>query len=140
MKGPVFAVKAGDIDNDKSSRVLWKYPSTTAPDAASPLVTAGLVFMVNNDGIAYCLDADTGKEVWKERLQGEFRATPLANGGNVYFLGKSGKATIIEAARNFRVISECDLGEETIASPAVAAGNLYVRTKKNVYRIGPNIK
>jgi outer membrane protein assembly factor BamB len=140
MKGPVFAVKAGGTDTDKSSRVLWKYPSTTAPDAASPLVTGGLVFMVNNDGIAYCLDATNGKEVWKERLQGEFRATPLAAGEKVYFLGKSGKATIIEAARTYRVISECDLGEETIASPAVAAGNLFIRTKNHIYRIGANMK
>jgi outer membrane protein assembly factor BamB len=140
MKGPVFAVKAGGTDIESASRVRWKYPCTTSPDAASPLVTGGLVFMVNNDGIAYCLDAGTGKEVWKERLRGEFRATPLAADENVYFLSKSGKATIIKAARTFEILAECDLGEETIASPAVSSGNLFIRTKNNIYRIGENKK
>ena len=133
MKGPLFAVKAADGAGDK--RVLWTHKAVT-PDASSPLAVGGLIFMVNNSGTAYCLDAADGHELWRERFHGEFRASPLYAGGNVYFFGKDGKATIVKAARSLSVVSEADLGEQIIASPAAAGGNLFVRTKKHVYRIG----
>ncbi len=133
MKGPVFAINAAQgVDND---RVRWTHKAVT-PDAASPLAVAGLVFLVNNSGTAYCLDAADGKELWKERLQGEFRASPLYAGGKVYFFSKEGKATIVNAARTYSVVGEADLGEQIIASPAAAGGSLFLRTKQNVYRIG----
>jgi outer membrane protein assembly factor BamB len=134
MKGPVFAVKAGSSDGDES-RVVWKFAGAT-PDAASPLVVGGLVFLVNNSGVAFCLDANSGHELWKERLGGEFRATPLFAGGNVYFLSKEGKATIAKAARTFEVVGHGELEEQTIASPAAAGGDLFIRTKQHLYRIG----
>jgi outer membrane protein assembly factor BamB len=134
MKGPVFAIKAGGSEDDHS-RVRWKYPGAT-PDAASPLAVAGLVFLINNAGVAFCLDAQSGRELWKERLGGEFRASPLFAGGNVYFLSKEGKATIVAAAREFQVVASADLGEQIIASPAAARGNLFIRTKQHVFRIG----
>jgi outer membrane protein assembly factor BamB len=133
MKGPVFAVKAAD--NAGADRVLWTHKAVT-PDAASPLAVGGLVFLVNNSGVAYCLDAADGHELWKERLQGEFRASPLFAGGMVYFFSKEGKATIVEAARTYNVVGQADLGEQIIASPAAAGGNLFVRTKQHIYRIG----
>jgi len=135
MKGPLFAVKAVGPEDTQDDRVRWKYPGAT-PDAASPLVVNGLVFLVNNSGVVFCLDAITGKELWKERLEGEFRASPLAAGGLVYFFNKDGKATIIEAARTLTLVGHSTLGEEVIASPAASSGNLFIRTKKHLYRIG----
>ena len=135
MKGPVFAVKAGGADTPTDNRVRWTHKAVT-PDAASPLAVGGLVFLVNNSGVAFCLDAADGRELWKERLQGEFRASPLCAGGKVYFFSKDGKATIVNAARTFTLVGQADLGEETIASPAAAGGNLFIRTKKHLYCIG----
>src|SRR5207253_8871668 len=100
------------------------------------LVVNGLVFLATNKGAAVCLDAATGQQLWKERLGEGFRASPLAAGGKVYFLSKEGKATVVEAARTFRVVARSDLDEETVASPAAAHGDLFVRTKAHLYRIG----
>jgi outer membrane protein assembly factor BamB len=138
MKGPLFAIQAGAADDD-NNRVRWKYAGAT-PDAASPLVAGGLVFLINNSGVAFCLDAQTGRQVWKERLGGEFRASPLFAGGNVYFLSKEGKATIVAASREFQVVGQADLGEQIIASPAAVRGNLYIRTKQHLFRIGEKNK
>ena len=92
--------------------------------------------MVNNSGTAVCLDAKTGDELWKQRLAGESRASPLVAGDVVYFLAKDGKASIVAAAREYKLISQPDLGEEIIASPAAAGNDLYVRTKASLFRIG----
>jgi len=134
MRGPLFAVRAGGTDDVTASHVRWKYAGGT-PDAASPLVYRGLVFLATNPGTALCLDAASGRELWKERLGDGFRASPLGAGGMVYFLGKEGKAIVVEAAREFKVVARSDLNEEVIASPAAAQGDLFLRTKEHLYRI-----
>jgi len=135
MRGPLFAVRAGGTGDVTASHVRWKYAGGT-PDSACPLVYRGLVFLATNQGVALCLDAATGRELWKERLGAAFMASPLGAGGKVYFFSREGKATVVEAAREFQVVARSELNEEVIASPAAAQGNLYVRTKGNLYRFG----
>jgi outer membrane protein assembly factor BamB len=135
MKGPLFAVKAGGTGDTTKTNVKWKYTGAT-PDAASPVFANGLVFIANNAGIATCVDAKTGQEVWKERLGRAFRATPLVGGNRVYFFSKEGTAFIVEAAREFKLLSRAEIGEDITASPAAAHGSLFIRTKKHLYRIG----
>lgn len=137
MKGPVYAVKTGGSGDVTATHVQWKYAGAQTPDAASPVSVKGLVFLATNSGAAICLDAQSGKELWKEnRLSKGFRSTPLVAGDRIYFFGTDGKATIVEAAPAYRVVGEGELGEEMIASPAVAGNDLYLRTKKHLYRIG----
>lgn len=135
MKGPLFAIKAGGTDDTTATSVKWQIGGTT-PDAACPVVANGLVFLANNVGSATCLDAATGKEIWKQRMGDGFRATPLVADGKVYFFTKEGKATIVEADRTYKVVATADLGEQMMASPAVAHGSLFLRTKGHLYRIG----
>jgi outer membrane protein assembly factor BamB len=137
MKGPLFAVKAGGKGDVTETSVLWKYGKKGGtPDASSPTFANGLVFMVTNDGAGICVEAASGKEMWKERLGDQFRATPLVSANKVYFVSKAGKTTIVDAAPQFRVVAENDVGEDTIASPAATQGDLYLRTKVHLWRIG----
>jgi outer membrane protein assembly factor BamB len=135
MKGPVVAVRAGGTGDVTDTHVRWRYAGPT-PDSASPVAAHGLLFLVSNEGMAVCLDGKTGKEQWRQNLGDAFRASPLAAGDRVYFFGKSGTTTVVAAAREFRVIAESELGEATVASPAVAGGDLFVRTEGHLYRIG----
>jgi outer membrane protein assembly factor BamB len=135
MRGPVVAVREGGAGDVTATHVRWKYTGAT-PDAASPVVANGLVFLATNPGVGVCLDATTGREVWKERLGDGFRATPLVAGDTVYFFSKEGRATLVEAARRFRVRARNDLGEEVVASPAAVGGDLFIRTKEHLLRIG----
>ena len=136
MKGPLFAVRAGDSDKLKAGSVLWQFKKGENPDAASPTVANGLVFLATNSGQGICVDAETGKQLWNERLAGQFRATPLVAGSRVYFFGREGKTVVVEAARGFKIIAQSDLEEKTVASPAVAGSDLYLRTEGHLYRIG----
>ena len=134
MRGPVFAIKTGGQGDVTKSNLRWSYKGGT-PDAACPVVANGLVFLANNEGTGLCLDEKTGKEQWKQRLGDAFRATPLVVGDKIYFFGKDGKTTIVAADREFRTIATSELGEDVMASPAVAGHELYLRTKKHLYRI-----
>lgn len=119
---------------------------TVAKDVSSrpsPLVANGLVFMNSDDGIATCHDAKTGAVQWRERLDGEFSASPVLAGGNVYFCNQSGKTFVVKAAREYSLISENRLADGIkasppgfMASPAVAGDDLFLRTHQHLYCIG----
>ncbi len=134
MKGPLFAIKAGGDNDVNDTHVRWKYAGTT-PDAASPVVANGLVFLATNPGVAVCIDAETGKEVWKQRLGDGFRATPLVVGDKIYLFTKEGAGIVIDASREFKVLAKNELGEEIMASPAAVGGDLFIRTKAHLYRV-----
>jgi outer membrane protein assembly factor BamB len=136
MKGPLFAIKAGGTDDTTKTNVRWKFGGKTTPDAVSPVVANGLVFLANNDGLVTCVDAKTGSEVWKERVGERFRATPLVADGKIYLFTREGEGIILDASRTFNVLQRNQLKEELMASPAAANGSLFIRTKSHLYRIG----
>jgi outer membrane protein assembly factor BamB len=138
MKGPLFAVRVEDNGKAKAGEVLWQFKKGENPDAASPAIVNGLVFLATNSGQGICVDAATGKQLWSERLANQFRATPLAAGNRVYFFGKEGKTVVVEASREFKTVAQAELDEDTVASPAVAGANLFIRTRGHLYRIGEN--
>ncbi len=74
---------------------------------------------------------------WSQRLGGNFSASPVAAEGRVYFLSESGVCTIVRAATKFEQIAQNELGQRTLASPAVADNALFIRTESDLLRIKP---
>ena len=91
--------------------------------------------MVSDSGIASCLEAATGKELWQERLGGDYAASLLYAEGRVYCFGQDGKATVLKAARTFEILASNKFPDGFMASPAVDGSALILRTKTALYRI-----
>ncbi len=68
---------------------------------ASPVMHRGCVYLLTKAGTLYCLDARTGEEKYAERLNNTCWATPVAAGDHLYFFGKDGKTTVVEAGPKF---------------------------------------
>ncbi len=83
-----------------------------------------------------CLEAKTGRVLWREKLGRHHSASPVSAGGNLYFLDDAGVAWVVAAAPAYRLVARNDLGEQCRASPAVAGGRIYIRTARNLYCIG----
>jgi outer membrane protein assembly factor BamB len=128
-------VRPGTSGDLTASNVVW---STTQQVPASPslLVVDDLLYMVSNRGVATCLDARTGEEVWTERLGGNFSASPLYAAGRIYFWSEEGTTTVIRPGRTFELLAENQLDGAFMATPAALAGALIVRTDTHLYRIG----
>lgn len=104
---------------------------------ASPLVYAGKVFITDGQGLITCADARTGKELYKERTKGAYSASPIGADGKVYCLNETGVCTVLDAkADTFEILATNDLGEETLGTPAIANGFIFIRTDKALYAIG----
>ncbi|NNC90585.1 MAG: PQQ-binding-like beta-propeller repeat protein [Akkermansiaceae bacterium] len=133
-KGPLLAVRADGKGNVTDTHVEWKH-TRVVPTKPSVLLSGDLLFMVDDGGIAACLDAKTGDEIWKERIGGNFSASPLLAGGNIYLFDEEGKATVIKAAREFKVVAENQLDAGCMGSPAASGEMLIIRTKEALYGI-----
>jgi outer membrane protein assembly factor BamB len=132
--GQLLAVRPDGKGDVTDSHVAWRV-TRGVPKKPSLLLLDDLLFMVNDGGVAICLEAKTGKEVWSERVGGNYSASPLAAGGRIYFFSEEGKTTVIEAGRQFKKLGENHLEDGFMASPAVSGDALILRTRSAVYRI-----
>lgn len=98
----------------------------------SMLATGGYVYALTDQGIAFCWRTADGKEMWKQRLKGPVSASPVAAGGNVYWSNELGTTYVFKATpERFELVAENVLGDESMSSPAVARGQLFLRVASN---------
>ncbi len=121
----------GDITD---THVAWK-TSSMVPQVPSPVAVDDLLFMINDTGNVTCLDAATGKQVWRQRVGGDYAASLLYADGRVYCFSREGRTTVFKAARNYEVLATNELGSGFMASAAVSGKALFLRTKEHLYRI-----
>jgi outer membrane protein assembly factor BamB len=132
--GPTLAVRPGGRGDVTATHVAWS-ERRGAPYVSSPLLYQGRLYVANELGVVTCRHAATGEIVWQRRLEGKFFASPVAGDGKVYLPATSGKIYVLAAGPALEVIAENDLGEEILASPAIAAGALFARTERRLYCI-----
>ena len=78
-----------------------------------------------------CWKSDTGDELWKERLGGEFLTSPVMVGDRMYALNAGGKTFVFEATpASFKLLAQNQLGDEAYASPVICGSRVYLRVAK----------
>ena len=133
-KAQLVAVRPDGHGDLPESAVVWR--STRAvPNRTSGTLDDGLLFTVNEGGIASCTQTADGAGIWRERIGGEYSASVLYGDGRIYCFSQEGKITVLKAARTFESLATNQLASGFMASPAVAGRALYLRTKTDLYRI-----
>jgi outer membrane protein assembly factor BamB len=117
------------------SHLIWK-AKAGATYVPSPVCYESRYYYVEDTGIANCLDARTGKPLWRERLNGQFHASLVAGDGKVYFTSMEGAVSVVKAGKEFELLSRNEMGETIMASPAVSGGQLFLRGDKHLFCIG----
>lgn len=133
-KGDLLAIRPGGSGVVTDTHVQWTV-GRNIPCKPSVQLVGDLLFMIDDGGIASCLEATTGGEVWRERIAGNYSAAPLHASGRIYFFSEEGKTTVIEAGRMFKVLAENTLGDGFMASAAVAGKALILRSRTHLYRV-----
>ncbi len=105
------------------------------PKKPSMILVGGTLYMVDDGGIGTCRDAATGEEIWKERIGGNFSASPVYGEGRIYFCNEAGETSVVEASREFKVLSVNKLEDGFMASPAISGSSLFLRSTTHLYRI-----
>ena len=134
MRGPLLAVRPKGKGKLTRRAITWKYRAGT-PDACSPVVWKDLLFTITDDGIARCFDARRGPLKWKHRLPGQYKASPIAADGRIYFLNTDGVCSVVSTVARFDRLTENSLGEKMLASPAISDGRLFFRGRESLFCI-----
>jgi len=126
-KDHIAAVKA-----DGSKEITWETGDRVY--VPSMVMKDGYIYGVMDNGVALCLKADTGEELWKGRIGGNFYATVVLVGDNVYSTNQKGETTIFKAdPKEYKVVAKNKLGDEQFATPTICGGKIYMRV---AYRDG----
>jgi outer membrane protein assembly factor BamB len=132
----VLAIQLDGSKGDLTeTHVKWTSKRAT-PYTPSPVCYQGRLYLVADRGFATCLDAGSGKQLWKERMGEHFHASLLAGDGKVYFTSSEGVVRVVKAGSKFELLAENTLGEAVMASPAVSQGQIFIRGEKHLFCIG----
>lgn len=134
-KGGLAAIELGGKDDVTGTHIKWSYRKQV-PYIPSVLLYDGVLYMSQDGGLVTTFDPETGEIIKRGRLKeggGQFWASPVAADRKVYLINTEGKLTVLKAGKEWEELSFGDLGEQALATPAIANGRLYVRTEKTLW-------
>lgn len=134
-KKSLLAIRADGSGDVTPTHILWSKKGQTAY-VPSLLLADGLLYMVDDGGKTTCFEADSGKEVWKTELDGNFSSSPMLAGGHIYVANEAGMMFVFKPGRKFELVAKNDLGDGGFATPTVCAGRIYLRTLHGLYCLG----
>lgn len=145
------AIRLGGDDGADVTQTHTVWSGKSVARIMTPIIYQGNIYAVSR-GIATCVDAKTGEEIYKERLpsigqtaqrrgpNGNY-VSPVIAGGKLYQFVKNGGCYVIDARPEFKLLATNHLsqdGSEFNATPAISGGRLYVRSNRYLYCIGSN--
>lgn len=125
----------GDVTDSALRWQLEKF----LPNAPSPLLYRGVLYLVKDGGILSSLDPATGQVFKQGRLTGaldKYYSSPVAANGRIYFSDQNGQATVVEAGAQWKILASNDLDDDVFATPAIIGDRLIVRTRSTLYSFG----
>jgi outer membrane protein assembly factor BamB len=130
----VLAIKPSGRGELPPDAVAWKH-AKGVPYVATPAIDSGILYMVKDGGLVTKLDVATGQLLQEERLGGlgNYFASPVAGDGKVYFASEPGVVTVLASQREWNVVSSHEFHEKIYATPALAAGCVFIRTETALY-------
>jgi outer membrane protein assembly factor BamB len=133
---PMLALRPGGKGDVTKTHVAWEFQG--GPDVPTPVTDGQYLYIVNDRGIVFCLDAKTGAEVYgRQRLRpATYSASPVLADGKLYITDEDGVTSVFRAGPKFELLAENDFAEYTLSSPAVSEGQLFIRTDAALYAIG----
>jgi len=139
----IQAVRGGGSGDVTKTHVVWNIDNKSPSNLSSPLVYRDRLHVVKSGGVSSCFSATDGATIWdRTRLKnfGDYYASPIAADGKVYIAGRNGFVLVLDDKDELNILAKNDMGEEILATPSIADGRLYIRTRENVFCISGEAK
>jgi outer membrane protein assembly factor BamB len=134
MLPELFAIRPDGAGDVSQSHIAWK-ATKGVPAKPSPLVVGDELYLVSDAGVITCCNAKTGAAHWRQRVGGDFSASPIAADGRIYCCAEDGRTIVFAPEKKYRELAVNQLPGRFMASPAVAGRALFLRTDTRLYRI-----
>jgi outer membrane protein assembly factor BamB len=134
----LLAIKMGGQGDQTATAIRWRYQKPV-PQVPSTLLYKGVLYMINDSGILISFDPATGNVIKQGRLHGaidKYFSSPVAADDKVFLIGEAGQVSVLQAAGEWQVLKVNELDDECFATPAIADGKIYIRTRSALYCFG----
>ena len=134
----LLAIKLGGEGDQTANAIRWRYQKPV-PQVPSTLLYKRVLYMINDSGILLSFDPVTGNIIKQGRLHGaidKYFASPVAADDKVYLIGQGGQVSVVKASGEWEVLAVNELDDECFATPAIADGRIYIRTRSALYAFG----
>jgi outer membrane protein assembly factor BamB len=133
---PLLALRPGGRGDVSRSHRVWSFDD--GPDVPTPVTDGRYLYIVNDKGVAFCLDARTGAVRYgPQRLKpGTYSASPVLADGRIYVTSEEGLTSVYKAGPAFELLAENPLDDYTLASPAISDGQIFLRSAAHLWAIG----
>lgn len=129
------AVRPGSREKGLAPALAYQL-KRPVPLVPTPLVKDGRLFLWGDDGRVACLDVSSGKAIWSQRVDGLFYGSPVCVNNRLYCISRKGQVVVLAASDKFELLARVPLGEPSFATPAVAGGVMYLRTRSALFSLG----
>ena len=141
---PLLAIRGGGKGDVTESHLAWKWDEAYGPDVPTPACDGKYFYMVDDKGVATCLDAKTGAVIWgpEHTARGAVSASPIVADGKLYITNEDAVTSVLAAGPTFKAIATNTLPGEghTLSTMAVAGNQIFMRTPSHLYCIAKAAK
>jgi outer membrane protein assembly factor BamB len=130
----MVAVRPGS--GQQKPEIAYQLDKSSAPYVPTMVANDKLVFLWSDKGVVTCIDGESGKIHWRQRVGGTYSGSPIRVGNRLYCISTDGEAVVIAASDKYEPISRQPLGETSRSTPAVADGRMYLRTESQLFSLG----
>ncbi len=130
--GPIIAIRPGGRDDATHTHVAWR-KAWGGPYVPTGVIENGLLYLVSDGGIFRCLDLENGETCWEKRLDGSYSASLVAGDGKLYATSEQGDIHVLATGDRCQLLAVNHLRQKCLATPAIAQGELFVRTEQQLY-------
>lgn len=135
----ILAVRGGGSGDVTDSHLLWKHATKHTDHVVSPFVSGGRMLLIKCGGISTVFDTETGKPLrGPKRIADatDYFASPVAGDGKIYAAGSNGMVAVLADRADYEELAVNDVGGSIVATPAIADGKLFIRTREKLLCFG----
>jgi outer membrane protein assembly factor BamB len=120
-----------------TGKIIWQNRNSTHISMGTPSISDGLLYLTDCAGFLRCFDITDGKQLWEHDLLGmSWTASAVLADGKIYVSNNSKKFWVFKHSRTKVMISENDLTDGDISSPALVDGMMIIVFKKSINAYG----
>ena len=104
----------------------------------SPLLHNNRLYVLTDNGQLSNFNATTGIPLYQARMPKpyNFKASPVGAAGHLYLASEDEDVIVVAMGDAFRVLATNTMtGHSFIASPVIAGGSIYLRSRTHLFRI-----
>ena len=134
----LLALRLGGREDMTGTSLRWKYQKSV-PQRPTTLLYKNVLYMINDGGVLSTFDPETGALLKQARLRGaidHYFASPVAGDDKIFIVSQGGIVSVLRAGGEAEVLAVNELDDECYATPAIADGRIYIRTRSALYCFG----